>query len=156
MSFSSESAGSDLHVFVYGTLRHGEINDIALAARRHDVDAPVLIGRADVPGQLFDFGQWPGLVPPRSTGWDPDRRERVFGDVYRISAALLPILDDIEGIRADGREAFYRAVCEVHVDDVRYGCLYYPVDVESVVHCPPIAEGDWVAYRLARTVQETA
>ncbi len=153
MSFSSDNLRPDLHVFVYGTLRQGEINDIALAARRHDVDEPVLIGRADIPGALFDFGRWPGLVPPRSR---EQGGARVVGDVYRITTSLLPILDEIEGIRADGRDAFYRGVCEVHIDDKRYGCLYYPVDAASVRGCPPIVDGDWVVYRQGRAVQKSA
>jgi gamma-glutamylcyclotransferase (GGCT)/AIG2-like uncharacterized protein YtfP len=43
-------------VFVYGTLRAGEINDISEAAARHDIAEPTLIGTATVRGRLFDFG----------------------------------------------------------------------------------------------------
>lgn len=41
-----------------------------------------------------------------------------MGDIFRIDRALLPILDEIEGIRLDGREAFYRD--EVDVADIAW------------------------------------
>jgi gamma-glutamylcyclotransferase (GGCT)/AIG2-like uncharacterized protein YtfP len=43
-------------VFVYGTLRAGEVNDIRAAATRHGIAPPTLIGTASVRGRLFDFG----------------------------------------------------------------------------------------------------
>ncbi|MFP3186070.1 MAG: gamma-glutamylcyclotransferase family protein, partial [Paraburkholderia sp.] len=48
-------------VFVYGTLRAGEINDISQAAARHDIAEPTLLGATTVRGYLFDFGAYPGL-----------------------------------------------------------------------------------------------
>src|SRR5213595_74777 len=49
-------------VFVYGTLRAGEVNDLNAAARKHGIAAPRLIGGATVAGRLYDFGTYPGLV----------------------------------------------------------------------------------------------
>lgn len=159
-----------LHVFVYGTLRQGEINDIALAAARHGLAAPQFVGHASVPGALYDFGDWPGLLPGRhendgeslsttstmaaSVGDESDSDSAhalaVNGDVYLIDPALLPILDAIEGIRDDGREAFYRDECAVSLDRRQLCCLYYPVDASSVEGRQRIECGDWVAHRHRR------
>ncbi len=119
------AAQSACHVFVYGTLRYGEINDIGLAAARHgrpELPAPVLVARGRVKGKLVDFGSWPGLLPdgasPSYAGVAPPAGTQVVGDIFRIDRALLPILDEIEGIRPDGREAFYRD--EVDVADIAW------------------------------------
>ena len=158
------SVDGGVDVFVYGTLRRGEINDIAQAAARHGIDVPRLIGRASIPGRLFDLGHYPGLVPLAADAVRPDAAShadslppapehaapRVVGDVYRVVRALLPVLDEIEGIRADGRAEFYRDVCHVSVGGTVLGCLFYPIDAEAAEHRPAIEEGDWIAYRTAR------
>lgn len=123
------SGSQTCDVFVYGTLRHGEINDIAKAAARFgrpDIPAPRHIATGSVPGRLVDFGNWPGLLPDVATAQAADGQSRadvpardvstVIGDVFRIDVALLPILDEIEGIRLDGsRDAFYRSEVDVSV-----------------------------------------
>ena len=71
-------------VFVYGTLRAGEVNDISEAAARNDIAAPNLLGTATVRGHLFDFGSYPGLVVDEA-GVD------VIGDVYEIEDELVAV-----------------------------------------------------------------
>jgi len=39
-------------VFVYGTLRAGEVNDLNRAAARHGIAAPMLIGTGVLAGRL--------------------------------------------------------------------------------------------------------
>ncbi|MFY3867716.1 gamma-glutamylcyclotransferase family protein, partial [Achromobacter xylosoxidans] len=78
-----------IYVFVYGTLRAGEINDLAQAAARRALPPARHLGAATVPGALVDFGDWPGLVPVR------DGR-RVRGDIYAVCPALLALMDEIE------------------------------------------------------------
>ena len=73
------------YVFIYGTLRAGEINDIGVAAARHGIAAPQFIGRAAVAGRLYDFGDYPGLVQDEAAGL-------VRGDVYAIEDALVPVM----------------------------------------------------------------
>jgi gamma-glutamylcyclotransferase (GGCT)/AIG2-like uncharacterized protein YtfP len=132
------------HVFVYGTLRAGEANDIHRAARRHGIAAPVLVGIGHAHGRLYDFGAYPGLVP------DPDGGP-VRGDVYRIDAALIPVLDEIEEV-FPGIEGLFRSVrIEVTVNndgrEHAIDCLVYPVGENAVAGLTRIEEGDWVAYR---------
>ena len=76
------------YVFIYGTLRAGEINDISRAAERHGIAAPEFVGVSEINGRLYDFGQYPGLVLDATAG-------PVLGDVYRIDEALIPVLDGI-------------------------------------------------------------
>ncbi|MFP3693446.1 gamma-glutamylcyclotransferase, partial [Burkholderia sp. SIMBA_048] len=73
-------------VFVYGTLRAGEVNDIRAAAARNDIAEPNLLGSATVRGHLFDFGLYPGLVVDEAG-------VEVKGDVYEIDDELIAVLD---------------------------------------------------------------
>ncbi|CUK17236.1 AIG2-like family [Achromobacter sp. 2789STDY5608615] len=78
-----------IYVFVYGTLRAGEINDLAQAAARRGLPPARHVGPATVPGMLVDFGDWPGLLPVAD-----DRR--VLGDIYEVDPALVALMDEIE------------------------------------------------------------
>jgi gamma-glutamylcyclotransferase (GGCT)/AIG2-like uncharacterized protein YtfP len=134
------------YVFVYGTLRAGEINDIGRAAARHGIEAPRLVGTAAVRGRLYDFGAYPGLVLDAAAG-------PVRGDVYEIDDALVPVLDEIEEVYPGVEGLFKSREVTVVADGRNVTCLYYPVDAESVAGLPRIAIGDWVEYRLARDAE---
>jgi gamma-glutamylcyclotransferase (GGCT)/AIG2-like uncharacterized protein YtfP len=135
------------HVFVYGTLRAGESNDIRLAAERNGIAAPVLIGSGHINGRLYDFDAYPGLVLDPTAG-------PVHGDIYRIDETLVPVLDEIEEI-VPGVIGLYRSErlhVTVHVDGRAQviDCLVYPVGEAAVEGLPRIDNGDWVVYRRAR------
>ncbi|WP_250472505.1 gamma-glutamylcyclotransferase family protein [Caballeronia sp. GAFFF1] len=136
------------YVFVYGTLRAGEINDINRAAERSGIAAPQWIGTAHARGRLYDFGAYPGLV------LDEEGGTPVKGDVYRIEDALVAVLDEIEEVYP-GVEGLFRAH-RLHVDVELDGeathvdCLIYPVTASAVQGLPRIEGGDWVAHRAAR------
>lgn len=131
------------YVFVYGTLRAGEINDINVAAARNAIERPRLLGRAAVAGRLFDFGPYPGLVA--DAGAAP-----VIGDVYEIDDALVPVLDEIEEVYPGVPGLFLAEQVEVEVEGRQMACLFYPVVPERAFKRPEIHCGDWVAHRLAR------
>jgi gamma-glutamylcyclotransferase (GGCT)/AIG2-like uncharacterized protein YtfP len=134
------------YVFVYGTLRAGEINDINRAAARHGIDAPRFEGVAWMRGWLYDFGLYPGLVPD-------DAAPFVRGDVYRIAPALVPVLDEIEEVYP-GVDGLFRArQGRVAVDGRELPCRFYPVTADAVEERPQIVAGDWVEYRLARDAE---
>lgn len=134
------------HVFVYGTLRAGEINDIGKAAARNRIAPPQLVGPASVRGRLYDFGHYPGVVPDASAGL-------VYGDVYEIDDMLVPVLDEIEEVYPGVDGLFMSRDVVVGVDGHRLTCLFYPVGAESVAGLPCVESGDWVAYRLARDAE---
>jgi gamma-glutamylcyclotransferase (GGCT)/AIG2-like uncharacterized protein YtfP len=135
------------YVFVYGTLRAGEVNDINRVAERHAIARPEWIGAAHVRGRLFDFGTYPGLVIDEAGA-------PVRGDVYLIDDALVPVLDEIEDVYP-GVDGLFRAH-RLHVDvDIEGGrdridCLIYPVAAAAVSGLPRIESGDWVMHRATR------
>ncbi|VVE81241.1 gamma-glutamylcyclotransferase [Pandoraea sputorum] len=133
-----------VYVFVYGTLRAGEINDMMRAAERHGIAAPTYVGTSTLGGQLYDFGSYPGMV----LGLDMD--ERVTGDVYRIDAALIPVLDEIEAVYPGEAGLFVREMVDVACAGGTYACIVYPVDATAVNQLPRIPDGDWIVYRRAR------
>ncbi|MGS0892422.1 gamma-glutamylcyclotransferase family protein [Burkholderia stagnalis] len=132
------------HVFVYGTLRAGEANDIAHAAARHGLAAPVLLGAAALPGELFDFGTYPGMVRAEVG------QSLVWGDVYEIDERLVAVLDEIERVYPGVDTLFRQEAVAVELGGRRYACLYYPVAAHATVDRPRIASGDWVQHRRER------
>jgi gamma-glutamylcyclotransferase (GGCT)/AIG2-like uncharacterized protein YtfP len=134
------------YVFVYGTLRAGEVNDIGRAAARHRLSVPHLIDSATVNGRLYDFGAYPGVVLDALAG-------PVRGDVYRVDDALVPVLDEIEEVYP-GVDGLFRS-CEVTVavGGSNKLCLIYPVEAKSVEGLRQIGSGDWVEYRLSRDAE---
>jgi len=132
-----------LYVFVYGTLRAGEANDIGVAAARSGVAPPVWIGAASVRGRLYDFGAYPGLVADPAAG-------PVAGDVYAIDDALVAVLDEIEEVYPGIDGLFLARDTEVDVGGARVRCRFYPVARESVAGLTEIRGGDWIAHRRSR------
>ncbi|HVE06852.1 MAG TPA: gamma-glutamylcyclotransferase family protein [Paraburkholderia sp.] len=131
------------YVFVYGTLRAGEINDIGKAAARNALAMPMLIGAATLRGRLFDFGNYPGFVPD-------DDGIHVKGDVYQVDDKLVSVLDEIEEVYPGETGLFVQHKVSVAVDGATLDCLYYPVQADAVQGLPEIGSGDWVAYRRSR------
>lgn len=131
------------HVFVYGTLRAGEVNDIGQAAARSALGMPKLIGEGSVRGRLFDFGNYPGLVPD-------DDGIHVRGDVYEVDERLVSVLDEIEEVYPGEAGLFMQHEVTVDIDGAAFDCLYYPVQRHAVQGLPEIGSGDWVAYRRER------
>lgn len=136
-------------VFVYGTLRAGEVNDLNRAAAQHGIGAATLVGTASIAGRLYDFGTYPGLVLDASAG-------PVLGDVYDIPDALLPVLDEIEEVYPGQATLFIRETQSVMLDGAPVDCLLYPVAAGAVAGLVRIDGGDWVAYRQARDTAAAA
>jgi gamma-glutamylcyclotransferase (GGCT)/AIG2-like uncharacterized protein YtfP len=133
------------YMFVYGTLRAGEVNDINLAADRNAIARPRHLGITRLAGRLFDFGTYPGMVA-EATG----AQSTVVGDVYEIEDALLAVLDEIEQVYPGVDGLFVSRELDVDVQGERVSCLYYPVAPAAVAGRPEIKGGDWVAHRQTR------
>lgn len=131
------------NVFVYGTLRAGEVNDISEAAARHDIAEPEWLGTATIRGRLFDFGAYPGLVV------DGDGVD-VKGDIYAIDDALVAVLDEIEAVYPGVEGLFLAREVTLDVDGEPLACRYYPVTANAVKGLQEIVSGDWVVYRGIR------
>lgn len=130
-------------VFVYGTLRAGEVNDIGSAAARHGIAEPTLLGSGTVRGHLYDFGKYPGLVV--DTAGTPVR-----GDVYEIDEALMAVLDEIEDVYPGVEGLFVAHEGSVEMEGAAITCRFYPVGEHAVKGLARIRSGDWVEYRRSR------
>ncbi|MCA7951849.1 gamma-glutamylcyclotransferase [Burkholderia seminalis] len=130
------------YVFVYGTLRAGQANDIGHAAARHGITAPTLLGAAALPGELYDFGTYPGMIAGAATG-----KSLVWGDVYEVDERLVPVLDEIERVYPGVDSLFKPEEVSVALGGRQYACLYYPIAAHAVVGRPRIESGDWVQHR---------
>jgi gamma-glutamylcyclotransferase (GGCT)/AIG2-like uncharacterized protein YtfP len=117
-------------VFVYGTLRRGECNDITRLR-----PAPRWLGLARVAGTLYDLGAYPGLVLGGAG--------RVVGEVYAIEPALERQLDLIEEVAPQPSGEYHRREIEVEVAGWLYTCLVYEIAPERVRTAPRIDSGDW-------------
>ncbi|MFD1556416.1 gamma-glutamylcyclotransferase [Paraburkholderia silviterrae] len=131
------------YVFIYGTLRAGEINDINLAAARNALGQPRLVGRTAVAGHLFDFGTYPGMIADAQAA-------PVIGEVYEVDDALVAVLDEIEQVYPGVDGLFVAQKVNVEVEGEQLECLFYPVAHHAVKGRPLIHGGDWVAHRLGR------
>lgn len=135
-----------IYVFVYGTLRAGEINDLAQAAARRGLPPARHVGPATVPGMLVDFGDWPGL-PPVADG------RRVLGDIYEVDPALVALMDEIEEYAPDRPGCFVRRPVlarPLAPDAAPVACEYYPINPAWRGTATDIDGDDWVTYRQAR------
>ncbi len=120
-------------VFVYGTLRRGDVRDITRLQ-----PAPQFIGMASVAGVLYDLGPYPGLL----LGGEG----RVTGEVYLISAALERLLDEIEEVWPQQSGEYHRREVAVQMQGAAAAgpvCLVYEINPERLAGCPVITSGDW-------------
>ena len=133
------------HVFVYGTLRRGDVRDIT-----HLQPPPVFVGMASVQGVLYNLGDYPGLL----LGGEG----RVTGEVYAITAALEQQLDSIEEVWPQPTGEYNKREVEVQLrqhqanheasEAVGVLCLVYEIDPAHARGRPVILGGDWREIRL--------
>lgn len=129
------------HVFVYGTLRRGDVRDITRM-----YPAPQFVSLASVAGTLYDLGPYPGAVLG-GTG-------RVTGEVYVISAELESQLDGIEEVWPQQTGEYSKQQVRVQVrrpgmafEPYELDCLVYEINPARAAGKPVIASGDWLESR---------
>ena len=121
---------SQRHVFVYGTLRRGEVNDINRLR-----PPPRYVGAARIPGTLYDLGRYPGALLS-GEGW-------VQGEVYAIAPELEHQLDVIEEVAPVPSGEYLRRQVTVTLDGRDYVCLVYEIAPSRVQGRALIRSGDW-------------
>ncbi len=154
------------HVFVYGTLRKGEIRDINLLR-----PAPVWVGEGRVKGLLYDLAAYPGIVLQDEGSESAESSKEVFGEVYAISAELEQMLDEIEEVWPQQTGEYTKREVAVRLPggvipaeaaglsdsssgdfgqsaEPRLVCLLYEIAQQRTDGKPLIQGGDWVAHRL--------
>lgn len=128
------SAFDPRHVFVYGTLRRGDVRDITRLR-----PAPVFVGMASVAGVLYDLGPYPGLLLGGAG--------RVVGEVYAIGAELECLLDEIEEVWPQQSGEYSRREVAVEMAGARAAaglvCLVYEINAARLAGCAVINSGDW-------------
>lgn len=134
------------YVFVYGTLRSGEQRDINLLK-----PSPQWVGEGLVAGTLYDLGDYPGI---RLNG-----PGSVCGEVYRISAELERVLDDIEEVWPQQTGEYARREASIELvtggqasgeGDPAIDCLVYEIATQRTLGRAVIADGDWVRHRKCK------
>lgn len=122
------------HVFVYGTLRRGDVRDITCLQ-----PPPRFVGMGSVAGVLYDLGPYPGLVLGGAG--------RVMGEVYAISPELERVLDEIEEVwpQQSGEYTRREVTVQMHEAPAAAGplCLVYEINPARLTGHPVIAGGDW-------------
>jgi gamma-glutamylcyclotransferase (GGCT)/AIG2-like uncharacterized protein YtfP len=146
--------GAPLHVFVYGTLRHGQANDINRLR-----PAPRRVGTAVLRGRLFDFaGRHPGLaLPGAGEAAEGADVAEVLGEVYAVEPALLPLLDAIELDYPERPGLYRRHWAELDCEGARLRCLVYVLTDDGRSASGPILPRadqagplDWVQWQASR------
>ena len=127
-------SSTERFVFVYGTLRRGDDNDI-----NRLVPPPVLMGSATVNGQLFHLGRYPGMLLGGGTD--------VVGEVYAITPELERKLDEIEELYPQQTDEYFKRDISVRVDGRTLACIVYEINPAYVEDKPVIQSGDWVKDR---------
>ena len=131
---------SSRHVFVYGTLRRGDVRDITRLRPE-----PRFIGMATVAGTLYDLGSYPGVVLGGPG--------RVMGEVYAISPDLESQLDAIEEVwpQQTGEYSKQQVNVTLTLNDAAVPggemvlqCLVYEINPSRTAGKALIASGDWL------------
>lgn len=119
-------------VFVYGTLRRGQSNDI-----NRMLPAPLYLGRARLNGVMYHLGSYPGVVlgGPR---W-------VQGEVYEVTSALEQALDVLEGVLPSPTGEYFKREVPVSWAGQSARCLVYEINPAFLNGCREIPSGDWCA-----------
>lgn len=128
------SPAASRHVFVYGTLRRGDDNDI-----NRLTPAPVYLGVSNTPGTMYHFGRYPGVV----LGGEGV----VQGEVYAITPELERVLDEIEELYPQQTNEYFKRDIVVEVDGKPIACIVYEINPEYVRGKPLLRSGDWVRDR---------
>jgi gamma-glutamylaminecyclotransferase len=114
-------------VFVYGTLRRGEVNHHLLAQEHFVAEA-----RTEPCFELFDLGPFPAM----STGG----QTAVLGEIYAVDEAMLARLD-----RLEGHPSFYQRT-QIRLEDGQEVQTYL-MDRARMRDRALIPSGDWRAHQ---------
>ena len=120
------------HVFVYGTLRRGEANDITRL-----LPSPRFVGCAAICGAMYHLGRYPGVVLAGEGS--------VQGEIYAIDAELERQLDAIEEVYPQQTGEYAKREIGVVLDGRELRCIVYEINPIHVQHAPLLVDGDWVA-----------
>ena len=123
------------YVFVYGTLRRGELRDINRLQ-----PAPLFMGTCQIEATLHNLGSYPGV---RLGG-----EQWVQGEVYQITPELERQLDEIEEVWPQQTGEYVRREVAVQCAGRELMCLVYEASAKRLQGRAVIEGGDWVSHRI--------
>ena len=119
------------YVFVYGTLRRGEANEITQL-----MPTPTWVGYATVAGTMFHIGTYPGVALGGSS--------TIIGEVYGVDAAVEARMDQIETEYPGRPDEYIKREVVATFEGKPLACFLYEMVPKYCVGMPIIASGDWV------------
>ena len=124
-----------VNVFVYGTLRKGEVNNSLLK------NAACMAEQCWTNGLLYDTGYgYPAMTQSPSS--------RIYGELYSVTEEELEKLDQLEGYQEGRNDNLYvRIQQRVYTDKGVYRAFLYIASKENLVK-RKIPNGDWKEYNL--------
>ena len=130
------------YVFVYGTLRRGDDNDITRL-----LPSPQYVGDSAIAGVMYHLGAYPGVILAQLPGDPEGATGQIIGEVYAIEPALEAKLDEIEMIYPQPRDEYFKRDIQLTVGGQRLDCIVYEINPAYVANRPVIGSGDWVKDR---------
>lgn len=121
-------------IFIYGSLRRGCVGAMSLRFPNSK-----FVAEAKVSGNLYDLGEYPGLLINESGSF-------VVGEVYEVDDELLAQLDDFEV-----SSNYVRKQVEVSSGNHRMSCWVYEPEPACYSLTKLITSGNWVEYSRAKT-----
>jgi gamma-glutamylcyclotransferase (GGCT)/AIG2-like uncharacterized protein YtfP len=119
------------HIFVYGTLRRGDANDITKL-----IPTPVHIGDTKIKGRMYHLGGYPGITLGGGNS--------IIGEVYAITEPLERLLDGIESEYPAQADEYHKRDIEVAVDGLLLDCIVYEINSAYIQGKALISSGDWL------------
>lgn len=137
------SSATAVWVLVYGTLRRGQANDIN---QLHMANVPPaeFVTQTQLPGALFDLGWYPGFSD--DPAYMDDAAQTVVVEVYRVPAALIAKLDEIEEINDSSDSEYFKRWVPFEFNGHSHSCLLYQINPNRLGNGVLIPSGDWVSY----------
>jgi gamma-glutamylcyclotransferase (GGCT)/AIG2-like uncharacterized protein YtfP len=132
--------GQPAALFVYGTLKRGQLNSSLLTPYARSTE------RGWISGRLFDVGLFPALT---------EGEGQVYGELVRLDAEnlaeVLAVIDALEEYREDDpdRSTYLRRMVEVTTErgDTAPAYAYFynvaHVGIPCVDSFPPVESGEW-------------
>jgi gamma-glutamylcyclotransferase (GGCT)/AIG2-like uncharacterized protein YtfP len=131
------------YLFIYGTLLPGHAPDKLAKV----VDRLSYVGKASVPGKLYDLGKYPGAI------LDPSSQTRVFGRVFELpeDQGVLQALDSYEEFKPDDLDnsLFVREQITVSLRDGRSIQCWIYVYNQDTGTAPLVSSGDYMEDQAA-------
>jgi inhibitor of KinA len=114
-------------LFVYGTLKRGEFNDVS-----RYTPAPVFLGEGFINGSLYDLGHCPALVLDEQGG-------PVWGELFELDESLFEALDRYE----DECGEFFLREATVYLKDKSIRACVYEGGASQTSPDMFVADGRW-------------